>query len=82
MDIRFVNKRNQIINASKLSIMTSGNYLIGMNDRGNQVIIEECESKEKAEAMMKIIIMRIDIGYAVDNLLIDLRGYKKEEEEE
>lgn len=49
MDIRIINKDNEIINVTNLSIMTSANWLIGMNDKGETVRIEQYESKEEAK---------------------------------
>ena len=60
MDIRVINKANEIINVSSLSIKTSGKWLIGMDSRKNVVQIEEYGSEEEAENRLKAM------GYAIE----------------
>ena len=47
MDIRIINKKDEIINVTNLSIMCMDKWLVGMNDEGEIVRIEEHESKEE-----------------------------------
>lgn len=56
MDIRFINKKDEIINASRLSIKVMGSHLIGINERQEIIVIEEYENEEKARESMKQII--------------------------
>lgn len=81
MDIRFVNKAGNIINATNLSILRSGNFLIGMNDRGKQIVIQDCKNEEEAIEEIKRVtkIIESEVLTESENVLIDLR--KKEEEE-
>ena len=80
MDIRFINEAGNIINATNLSINRSGNFLIGMNDRGNQIVIQDYENKEEAIEEIKRVtkIIENEVLTESENVLIDLR--KKEEE--
>ena len=48
MDIRFINSKNEIINATNLSIKVSGRYLIGESNEGNVVQIEWYKTEEEA----------------------------------
>ena len=53
MDIRFVNGRDEIINASELSIKVMGNSLIGINAEQKIVEIERYEREEEAREMLR-----------------------------
>lgn len=60
MDIRVINKANEIINVSSLSIKTSGKWLIGIDSGNNIVQIEEYGSEEEAENRLEAF------GYAIE----------------
>lgn len=62
MDIRFINKKEEIINASRLSIKVMGSHLIGINERQEIIIIEEYKSEEEAKEEMKKIIEAVKKG--------------------
>lgn len=80
MDIRFINKRNEIINASELSIKRMRKFLVGMDEENHIVEIEEYESEERAEEVLKEIVEIICegeiVGERVDKV-IDLREEKR-----
>lgn len=60
MDIRLINSRRQIINASKLSIMAEGKYIVGLTAEGKQVLIDTCEDEANAKETIDFLIARID----------------------
>lgn len=62
MDIRFINKKEEIINASRLSIKVMGSHLIGINERQEIIIIEEYKSEEEAKEEMEKIIEAVKKG--------------------
>ena len=73
MDIRFINSANEIINVSRLSIKEMKGSLIGIDERGNVVLIERYGSEERAKEVLKgvgEIIYRREAGA---DILIDLR---------
>lgn len=72
MDIRIINKNDEIINVTSLSIMTMSNWLVGMNDEGEIVRIEEYESKEEAKENLKKLGLAIEEAHEreVKNFLI------------
>ena len=78
MDIRIINKKNEIINASELSIKTMNRFLIGIDAGKNVVEIEDYESVEEAEEKLKEVGEEISKGLVQASILIDLR--KKERE--
>lgn len=53
MDIRFINKKDEIINCSELSIKVMGNSLIGINAEQKIVEIERYGSEEEAREMLR-----------------------------
>lgn len=55
MDIRFINREGNIVNVTNLSILREGMYLIGMNERGNKIVMEKYESEEEAKEKIRII---------------------------
>lgn len=55
MDIRVINKKNEIINVSNKSIKRSGKWLIGIDSRGEVEQIEKFSSEEKAEIELRKI---------------------------
>lgn len=74
MDIRFINKKNEIINASRLSIKRMRDSLIGINERNEVVLIEEYENEEEAGKVLKYIGGRImEMSTYGNNIVIDLR---------
>lgn len=80
MDIRFINGRNEIINASKLSIKAMNNFLIGIDAGKNVVEIEKYESGEEVKEILKGIaeLLSGDNVVGLEAVMIDLR--KGEEE--
>lgn len=72
MDIRIINKKDEIINVTNLSIMCMDKWLVGMNDEGEIVRIEEYESKEEAKENLKKIGLAIEEAHEreVKNFLI------------
>ena len=72
MDIRIINKKDEIINVTNLSIMSMEKWLVGMNDKGEIVRIEEYESKEEAKEKIKEIGLAIKEAHEREakNLLI------------
>lgn len=79
MDIRFVNKRNEIINATNSSIKVSDRYLIGENEEGKSKVIEEYEGREEAEGIIKEIGEQLIRSRGAEEIIIDLR--EKEDKE-
>lgn len=75
MDIRFINRKDEIINASELSIKAMGTSLIGINAEQKIVEIERYESKEKVREVLRWIGKILETDTA--SIVIDL----KEEEE-
>lgn len=79
MDVRFINKRNEIINATNSSIKVSDRYLIGENEEGKSKVIEEYEGREEAEGIIKEIGEQLIRSRGAEEIIIDLR--EKEEKE-
>ncbi len=73
MDIRFINKENEIINCSRLSIKVIGESLIGIDAEKNVVCVERYESEEKAREILKKAVEIIGKRYIGEDILIDLR---------
>lgn len=75
MDIRFINRKDEIINASELSIKVMGNSLIGINAEQKIVEIERYGSEEEAREVLREVVdvLKVDVA----NIVLDLR----EEEE-
>lgn len=75
MDIRFINGRNEIINASKLSIKVMGNFLIGIDAGKNVVEIERYENTERAKEVLEGIasIISGELYQETRGIVIDLR---------
>lgn len=78
MDIRFINRRNEIINVSELSIKVIGSSLIGINAEQKIVEIERYESEEKAKEVLEGVAEVVTgnmVGEA-RGVVIDLRERK------
>ena len=76
MDIRIINSKGEIVNATTLSIMVSGSYLIGLTEESKQVLIEACKSEEEAIAYLDGIKEAIKVGCEEQSrsIVIDLEG--------
>ena len=78
MDIRIINGEDEIINVSRLSIRTENRYLVGMNERGERIIIEGYKNWiEAREKLMDIVGEIKEIGKKGNDIIIDLREEKK-----
>lgn len=73
MDIRFINRKNEIINATKLSIKVMNKWLIGITAEQRIVEIEKYEDEEKAEEILKEIAKEVSEAGEVRGIVIDLR---------
>lgn len=74
MDIRFINRKNEIINASRLSIKIIGDCLIGYNEENDAITIEQFKDCEEAEKALKYVGGRImEMNIYGNNIMIDLR---------
>lgn len=75
MDIRFINGRNEIINASELSIKAMGEWLIGITAEQKIVEIERYRSRERAEEILRGIAEVVSGNMTGENrgIVIDLR---------
>lgn len=80
MDIRFINGRNEIINASELSIKVMGNWLIGITAEQKIVEIERYEGRERAEEILRGIAEVVSGNMTGENrgIVIDLREGREE----
>lgn len=79
MDIRIINKKDEIINCSELSIKIMNNFLIGIDAEKNIVNIEEYGSEEEAREILRGIGSIFD-GNKMENsrgIVIDLRKGKE-----
>jgi hypothetical protein len=84
MDIRIINRKDEIMNVSGLSIKVIGKWLVGMTAEAKIVEIEEFRSEEKAREILRGIANVID-GNVSENsrgIVFDLRGIEEEEEGE
>lgn len=83
MDIRFINRKDEIINASELSIKVMGNSLIGINAEQKIVEIERYGSEGIVRKRMLQIIEMIKKGVEKQyrGIIIDLRVIDKKGEE-
>lgn len=72
MDIRIINKKDEIINVTNLSIMCMDKWLVGINDRLETTKIEEYGDKEEAKENLKKIGLAIEEAHEreVKNFLI------------
>ena len=72
MDIRFINSKGEIINASRLSIKVIGDCLIGINEKQDTVVIERYGREEEARKSLKVVgqIIYEKVG---EDIVIDLR---------
>jgi len=78
MDIRFVNKNDEIINATKLSIKVNNRFLIGESVEGKTTIIEDYETwGEAMEALKKIRDILLNV-ISQEAITIDLRNKEGE----
>lgn len=66
MDIRIINKKDEIINVTNLSIMCMDKWLVGMNDKGEIVRIEEYERKEEAKENLKKLGLAIEHAHNME----------------
>ena len=74
MDIRFINKNNEIINASRLSIKVIGDCLIGYNEENDAITIQRYDNNEEAETRWREIIERLlQLNNYGNDIMIDLR---------
>lgn len=80
MDIRFINREGNIVNVTNLSILREGMYLIGMNERGNKIVMEKYESEEEAKEKIRIIGNNIIIATQNGEETITIDGRRKESE--
>ena len=80
MDIRFINREGNIVNVTNLSILREGMYLIGMNERGNKIVMEKYESEEEAKDKIRIIGNNIIIATRNGEETITIDGRGKESE--
>lgn len=80
MDIRFINRECNIVNVTNLSILREGMYLIGMNERGNKIVMEKYESEEEAKDKIRIIGNNIIIATRNGEETITIDGRGKESE--
>jgi hypothetical protein len=79
MDIRIINKKDEIINCSELSIKIMNNFLIGIDAEKNIVNIEEYGSEEEAREILRGIGSILD-GNKMEKsrgIVIDLRKGKE-----
>lgn len=77
MDIRFINSKNEIINATNLSIKADNRFLIGSNERAEITIIEIYESgRESQEVLKKIADELVNMKESKEAIIIDLRRGK------
>lgn len=76
MDIRFINGRDEIINASELSIKVIGNSLIGINAEQKIVEIERYGSEEEAREVLRGVaeLLSGDNVVGLEAVMIDLRS--------
>lgn len=79
MDIRFVNKRDEIINATNLSIKVNDRYLVGESVEGKTTIIEDYTTWLEASDVLRQIADTLlnEKDLSQEEIIIDLR--KKEE---
>lgn len=72
MDIRFINRRDEIINCSELSIKVMGSSLIGINAEAKIMEIERYGSEEEAREILREVVdvLKADVA----NIVIDLRS--------
>ena len=79
MDIRFVNKRNEIINATNLSIKVNDRYLVGETAECKTIIIEVYNNWEESSDVLRQIADTLlhDKDLSQEEIIIDLR--KKED---
>lgn len=84
MDIRFINRRSEIINCSELSIKVMRKYLVGMDERKSIVEIEEYENEEKAKKVLETVanIVREEMTGDKRGIVIDLREREKRNNED
>ena len=75
MDIRFINRKDEIINCSELSIKIMGNSLIGINAEQKIVEIERYESEEEAREVLREVVEVLKADVA--NIVLDLRSEEK-----
>lgn len=75
MDIRFINKKDEIINCSELSIKVMGSSLIGINAEQKIVEIERYGSEEEAREILREVVdvLKVDVA----NIVLDLRSEEK-----
>lgn len=80
MDIRFINREGNIVNVTNLSILREGMYLIGMNERGNKIVMEKYDNEEEAKEKIRIIGNNIIIATRNGEETITIDGRGKESE--
>ena len=79
MYIRFVNKRNEIKNATNLSIKVNDRYLVGETAECKTIIIEVYNNWEESSDVLRQIADTLlhDKDLSQEEIIIDLR--KKED---
>lgn len=78
MDIRFVNGRGEIINASELSIKVMGNSIIGINAEQKIMEIERYGSEKEARDELRGVVECLMEASREESqvVMIDLRRSK------
>lgn len=76
MDIRIINGEGKIMNVSRMHMEVTGEYLIGLTEDMQQVVIERCRSNEEAVGYLDGIkdAIKVAIEEDTDNVLVDLEG--------
>ena len=74
MDIRIINSKGEVVNATTLSIIVNDKYLIGLTEESKQVLIESCKNEEEALAYLDAIKDALKVGQEEESnsILIDL----------
>lgn len=82
MYIIFINKRDEIINVSRLSIKVVKSYLVGIDERGNVVEIERYKDEGKAREVLRGVSEIVSGKQLKEDggVVIDLRGEGEGEE--
>lgn len=78
MDIRFINREGNIVNLTNLSILREGMYLIGMNERGDKIVMEKYESEEEAKDKIRIIGNNLITATQIGKEAITIDGRSEE----
>lgn len=70
MEIRIINKKDEIVNISNMAkISVRGRCIVGMNEKQEVIVIEEYGSEEEARDRL------IALGYAIEEgIKLDLKS--------